>query len=546
MKRLARTVALLAALSLSACSFAPKYERPDMPLPEEWNIPEQAQSRLAQKWWRRFKDPALNALVEEALEKNQDLEQALAAVNSAQAQLGVATSFLFPSAAAGGGWSKNSLSLKGPTPVPPGMRTQSAYSGGLSASWELDLWGKYRNAYTALSEILLGTQAAYTGMRLTTSGATVRSYFALLALDLQKSVVERTVKTREDALQIYTDRFSMGDITELDWLRAKAEVDVARVSLHQTLAALEAVEASLLTLLGRSPRDIMLQRPKRGRAIDLIPAIPILPAGLPSELLERRPDIRAAESALKAGNANIGSARADYFPSISLTGSLGAQSEHLRDLFTRDARTWSYGIQGSVPILDFGRNWWRVKDAEAQKQRALAVYNKTVQSAFSDIRTALVQQRENAEIVKSFFSQVDSLSRAANLARVRYDNGYSSYLEVLDAERQLFGAEMQAATALAGRLNSIVDVCMALGGGWDDGEEPEEDAPADDAPEKAAPENIVEDAERDSSDRGDNTPKAGARKAGVQEDGAPEDKAPEKAAPRRKGASKKAKEEPVL
>jgi len=476
MKRFAPFFALFAALCLSGCSLAPKYERPDMPLPAAWNLPEQAQSPLAEQWWTRFNDPALDALVAEALQKNQDLEQSLASVNSARAQLGVATSFLFPSIGIDGGWRLNSMSLKGPTPVSPSMdRVQPAYSGGLSTAWELDFWGKYRNTYTALSDILLGSQAAHVGLRLTTSGATARSYFALLALDLQQEIAERTVKTREDALRIYTDRFKAGDITELDWLRAKAEVDVARVSLHETQAAREAAEASLLTLVGRSPRDIMLERTERGKAIHLIPAAPILPAGIPSQLLERRPDIRAAEYALMASNANIGAARADFFPSISLTAAFGTQSSHLRNLFTVATGTWAYGIQGSMPILDFGRTWWKVKDAEAQKQMALAVYNKTVQNAFSDIRTALVQQRESAEIVKSYTAQVDSLFKAADLARVRYDNGYSSYLEVLDAERQLFGAEMQAATALARRLNAIVDVCMALGGGWEEPDAPEQD-----------------------------------------------------------------------
>jgi multidrug efflux system outer membrane protein len=481
MKRCVPLFLLVAAFCLPACSLAPKYERPDMPLPAEWNIPEQAESPLAGQWWTRFNDPALNALVEDALRNNQDLEQALASVNSARAQLGMATSFLFPSVVANGGWNLNSVSLRGPNPVPATLdRTQPSYSGGLSAAWELDFWGKYRNSYTALSDILLGTQASYIGLRLTVSGATAKSYFTLLALDLQKETAERTVKIREDALRIYTDRFKAGDITELDWLRAKAEVETARVSLHETLAAREAAEASLLTLAGRSPRDIMLERPTRGKAIHLIPAAPILPAGLPSQLLERRPDIRAAEYALMASNANIGVARADFFPSISLTGSLSTLSVHLRNLFTYPAGAWAYGVQGTLPILDFGRTWWKVKDAEAQKQAALAVYNKTVQSAFSDIRTALVQQKETAEIVKSYTAQVKNLFQAADLARVRYDNGYSSYLEVLDAERQLFGAEMQAATALARRLNSIIDVCMALGGGWEDSDAPELAVPEQD------------------------------------------------------------------
>ena len=474
MKNSAPLVALLAALHLSACSLAPNYERPDAPLPVEWNLPEQAESPLSQQWWTRFNDPALDALVDAALRNNQDLEQALAKVNSARAQIGVATSFLFPSVGAYGGWDLGSQSLTGPSPLPTGLdRTQPAYSGGLSAAWELDFWGKYRNSYTALSDLLMSTQAAYIGLRLTTSGTTARNYFTLLSLDLQKEIAERTIKTREDALKIYTDRFKAGDIPELDWLRAKAEVEVARVALHETLVAREAAEASLLTLVGRSPRDITLESLERGKTIQLIPAAPILPAGLPSQLLERRPDIRAAEYALMGSNANIGAVRAEFFPSISLTGSLGTLSVHLQKLFSPAAGVWDYGIQGTMPILDFGRTWWKVKDAEAQKRLAVAVYNKTVQSAFSDVRTALVQQKENAEIVRRYKAQVDSLQRATDLARVRYDNGYSSYLEVLDAERQLFGAEMQAATALAKRLTSIVDVCMALGGGWEDDDTPE-------------------------------------------------------------------------
>ena len=470
-------LSLLALLAgLGGCSLAPHYERPTLDMPAEWPESAPMQTGIAADWWARFNEPVLNAMVSEALQKNQDLARSLASVESARARLGVATSFLFPAANVGGGWGMSAASLKGPSPLPSTLdRTQPSYQGGFTAAWELDFWGGQRNARTMLSDLLQASRAEHIGLRLTIAGAVSKGYFTLLALDLQAEIARRTLKTREEALAIYTNRFKAGDITELDWLRAQAEVETARVSLHQTLAALEASEASLLVLLGRSPRDIMLlQSPERGMRLDAVPAAPVLPAGIPSKLLERRPDIIAAEYALTASNANIGIARAAFFPSVSLTGTFGSLSVHLRDLFTGPAGTWSYAAQGTLPVLDFGRNWWNLKDSEAQKDMAVAVYTKTVQNAFSDIRSTLAEQRESAVIAQSYKVQTDRLAQAASLARVRYDNGYSSYLEVLDAERQLFGAELQAVAALAAELNAVVDVCMALGGGWEDRDDVEE------------------------------------------------------------------------
>ena len=206
----------------------------------------------------------------------------------------------------------------------------------------------------------------------------------------------------------------------------------------------------------------------RGQAIGMLPSPPVLPEGLPSELLERRPDVRAAEYMIMAYNANIGVARAQFFPSISLTGMLGTLSAAVGNLFTGPAGAWSYGATGTLPILDFGRNWYNLKDAEAQKKAAIAVYRKTVQTAFKDIRTSLTSQREADAIVRSMQIQVESLRRSVDIARLQYDNGYTDYLTVLDAERQLFAAELQLASALRDRLDAVVSVCMALGGGWED------------------------------------------------------------------------------
>ena len=204
------------------------------------------------------------------------------------------------------------------------------------------------------------------------------------------------------------------------------------------------------------------------QAISMLPAPPALPAGLPSDLLERRPDIRAAEFLIMANNANIGVARAQFFPSISLTGMLGTVSSSVGSLFSGPAGVWSYGVSGNVPLLDFGNNWYNLKDAEAKKRAAIAEYRKAVQNAFADIRTSLTAQREADAIVRSMQIQVESLRRSTQIARLQYDNGYTDYLTVLDAERQLFAAELQLAGALRDRLDSVVGVCMALGGGWQD------------------------------------------------------------------------------
>ncbi len=459
---------LLLALMLSSCSFAPKYEQPGMDIPAEWRIIDSGDSRISTKWWERFSDPVLNAMVEEALKNNQNIEESLAKVDSSRYQLYQATSSFLPTVSANGsaGATGSSLETSQGSALP--SRSNSAYQGNLSAAWELDLWGKYRNTYTALSDMLLSTSAGYYGTLLSVAGQTSMGYFSLLGYDLQLQIARNTLKSREAALKIYSSRFSQGDITELDWLRAKSEAEVARAQLHTATVNVDKAEASLAVMLGRSPRDIMSRSMERGIKIEKMPSPPILPSGIPSEVLLRRPDIRAAEYTLMAYNANIGIVRADYFPSISLTGSIGTFSTRFNQLFSTASGQWSYGVQGVMTVLDFGRTWYRDKDAQAQKDAAIAIYRYTVQKAFEDIRTSLTRQREADAIVRSYKAQVDNLQRATSLARTRYDNGYSDYLEVLDTERQLFAAQLQWANSLTDRLNAVVSVCMAFGGGWED------------------------------------------------------------------------------
>lgn len=457
---------------LAACSLAPKYERPDQQLPASWKNVQLGNEPLHTDWWKRFNDPVLNQLVAEALKKNQDLAESMAKIESAAAQAGVTSAAIWPSVNGEGQATAQGASEKGANTVPfnrSGLsRWTTNYQGELAASWELDFWGKTRNAYTALTDILMQTVLSHEALKLSTSGQVAQSYFALLAIDMQLETAKRTLRSREESLRIYTSRYKQGDITELDWQRARAEVETARAQVHSTTIDRDATEASLAVLTGRSPRDIMEMVTPRGGSITAISTPPVLPEGLPSQLLERRPDIRAAEYALMATNAQIGVARAQFFPSISLTGVLGTLSAAVANLFTGPAAMWSYGVTGSLPIFDGGRNWYNLKDAEAQKKQAIAVYRKTVQSAFSDVRTSITRQKETRDIVDSMRTQVDALRRAVELARLQYTNGYTDYLTVLDAERQLFSSELTYASALRDRADAVVSVCMALGGGWED------------------------------------------------------------------------------
>ncbi len=472
-KNCSRLLCLLCVgILLGACSFAPKYERPDQDLPDEWRKVDLGSTPLDTDWWTRFKDPVLTAMIDHALVNNQDIAQSLARVDSAAAQVGTATSALFPNLSGSGAGRAQGTSEKTPNTVPfdqSGLsRSTTQYQGELNAAWELDLWGKYRNQRTMLSDVLMNSVIGHEALRLEIAGQTAQAYFALLALDMQLETARRTLKSREESFGIYTSRYKEGDITELDWQRARAEVEIARAQVHTSTVAVDQAESALAVLLGRSPRDIINRAMPRGHDIGALPSPPVLPAGLPSELLMRRPDIRASEYLIMAYNANIGVARAEFFPSISLTGMMGTIASSVGNLFTGPAGAWSYGVSGSLPIIDFGRNWYNLKDAEAQKRAAIATYRKTVQSAFQDIRNSLTAQREADSIVNSMQIQVDSLRRATDLARLQYDNGYTDYLTVLDAERQLFSAELSLATALRDRLDAIVSVCMALGGGWKD------------------------------------------------------------------------------
>lgn len=489
MKRL--IVCSLASLLLAGCSFAPDYVQPAMELPATWGEAT-AEHGLEIQWWKRFQDPVLDKLVEEALTHNNNLAVAMARVDQARAYLGVARGDQFPTLAGAGSGYKARFSedtsasyglakglgalqnaLHQMNPMIPGSsgspaREGESWSASLQAVWELDLWGKYRNSTAAAREQLLATEAAQRGVLLGLAAQTAVAYFDLRNYDAQLSIAQHTLQTREEALKIYQARYDEGLISELDFLRAKTETDTMRANVYTAQYQVSTAESALMVLVGRSPRAIFEDSPERGRAIEDLPSAPQLPAGLPSELLARRPDIVAAEAQLRAANFKIGVAKAAWFPSISLTGQLGTESTKLDQLFSGASDMWTYGASLSLPILTFGRISNSVKASEAAMREALSNYQLTVQQAFQDMRNALVIQHRTIEIADTLSIAVDNLRKATDLARLRYENGYASYLDVLDAERSLFDAEVQLSNVRTNHLSSIVQVCMAMGGGWVD------------------------------------------------------------------------------
>ncbi len=457
------TWVLLAAVmeTLSACSLAPEYVRPEMDIPQEWTRQEEQGRKedLAIQWWKRFNDPVLNRLVREGLLYNRDLLIAQANVDYARSQLVSARSSLFPQITA----QADALPV-----YIDGVKAGSSapYSASFAAAWELDLWGKYRNASEAARARFLASSAAQSAARLSLAGQIASAYFQLRSLDLQLLTAQRTLGSRLAGLTINEVRFKQGLISELDLTQAQTVVESARTSIHQTRVAIEAAEGALAVLLGRSPREVLLEKAPRGLPLEALPAPPVIPAGIPSDLLQRRPDLIDAEQSLLAANADVGVARAEYLPNISLTGALGVVSSQLGDLFRSPLKSRSYGGSASVPILNFGRVHAGVQGAEARLRAEYAAYEKAVLVAFSDIRSALAAQRESERIVAVLERQVRQFRLALKLARIRYDNGYSAFLDVLDAERSLFQSEMELAAARSDRLTAIVRVCMALGGGW--------------------------------------------------------------------------------
>lgn len=453
---------LVMVFFLAGCMVGPDYKRPTTDNPTTWRLEEQAAKDTANtSWWHQFNDPVLNHLIDEALKQNLDLKIATARIEEYVGRYWVGRSGLFPQIGADGEAGRNRISEEGATPISSQVENPADfYQGVIYGSWEIDLWGKLRRATEASRADLLATQEARQGVILSLVSAVANGYIALRDLDKQLEVAIQTAKSREDSYKLFKLRYEGGVISELELNQVKSEYEQALATIPQIQKLVVFQENALSQLLGRNPGPIT-----RGKSMDEL-VLPSVPAGLPSDLLEKRPDIRQAEQTLIAANARIGVARAQYFPTISLTGLFGWASADLSELITGSAQVWSWGGVLTAPIFTGGRIQGQAKAAEAIQQEALFGYQNTIKTAFRDVDDALVNQRRTREQLEAQQRQVDALREYARFARLRYENGLTSYIEVLDAERSLFSAELGYAQTQGVLFSSLVNLYKAMGGGW--------------------------------------------------------------------------------
>ncbi|TDR31668.1 efflux transporter outer membrane subunit [Hydromonas duriensis] len=457
------------SLTLSGCAIGPDYQRPPTDLPEiypnaahiDTALPEQVKA-VSSKWWTSFNDDVLNQMEEEALAENQDLIKASAAVDEAAAQARIARNGLLPSL------STSNTAQRGNTSdeVYGSTSTANAYSVGATLSWELDIWGKLRRANEAGRAGFLASRYARDAAQLSLTALVAQTYFQLRAYDASLLVSNETVKTREQSLQLQRRRFEEGYLSKLEVAQAESELASAQLSAQQQALAIQKTETALGILLGRSPRVLLDSKP-RGATIEQLSLVKLdEPIDLPSNLLLRRADVASAEQQLIAANANIGVARAAYFPSISLSGNLGSQSLELSRLFSGPAAAWSFVGNVAAPIFNFGSTQAQVKIANARQQQALASYQKSIQEAFKDVYDGLNSQTSMKQQAQSARQQRDAAQEALKLVNLRYSEGYSGYFEVLDAERNAYAAQLALINIQLSQLNAQVDLYKALGGGW--------------------------------------------------------------------------------
>lgn len=460
-------ISVVSALLLAGCAVSPGYQRPAVDLPEAWrDVPAGGKAAPVERWWTFYADATLDRLVEESLAHNQDLALAAARVDEARALLRVADAEHSPAIDADFQRDRTRSSRRSAVPLPPGVPLErNSYRGALNVAYEVDLWGRLRSASDAARAELLASRAAQETVRVALTAQVAQSYFGLIALDSQVDATRRTLGLRERTLDLQRVRSTAGLIGDLDLRQIEAEVAAARAQLPALERTRSAEELALAVLLGRGPRGIIEDSITRNAGPGEPPA-PVVPEGLPSDLLLRRPDVVQAEQRLIAANARIASARAALFPRISLTGYLGGESASLGDLFSGPARIWQLAFGLAQPIFQGGRLTGEVEAVSARERQALAQYQKTLQEAFREVREALVRQDRSREIFEAEGTRVKALEEAVRLARIRYDNGRSSQLEVIDAERNLLQAELNRIDALRAQRAAAADLVKALGGGW--------------------------------------------------------------------------------
>jgi multidrug efflux system outer membrane protein len=453
--------AIVFLLLLSACTLGPKYKRPAVQVPDTFRGPLSAPSTNEslgdEKWWTVFQDSQLQALIREALTQNYDVRIAAARVLQAQAALGITRADQYPTVV-GGASATNERFAR--TRITPAFET-SPMQVNLALAWELDFWGKFRRATEAARAELLATEWGQKAVVSSLVSNAATAYFQLLELDAEMQISKSALDSRKESLRLVEIRAKGGTTSLLDVRQSEQLVYTAAAEIPDLERRIEQEENLISILLGRNPGPIT-----RTQSLLDIKIPPEVPVGLPSSLLDRRPDIQSSEQTLIAANARIGVAKAAYFPQITLTGLGGYQSTALTNLFTGPAGLWSFGGQLTQPIFTAGKIRSGVRLSEAQKEEAVLTYQKSVQQAFREVSDSLVAYRKNREFREQQALLTTAAGDATRLAGDRYRGGVTSYLEVLDSDSRFFDAQLRLSQAQLNERLALVQLYNALGGGW--------------------------------------------------------------------------------
>ncbi|HEV2416759.1 MAG TPA: efflux transporter outer membrane subunit [Terriglobia bacterium] len=457
---------ILLALSFAlvgGCAVGPKYQKPAVLLPQAWRAPTSTASSLGElKWWALFKDPVLQNLIRAALEQNKDLLVAAARVDQARAAAGVARSNQFPQVSLSASALRERLSRVGAFPFPPQFSVNlPLYTIQPQVSYEADFWGRYKQATAAARDQLLATEEARKNVEIAVVSGVAQSYFTLRELDRELAITQQTVASFKDSVRLTQIRFNGGVASELDVRQAETELDSAAAMIPALEQQIALEEDAISILLGHNPQAI-----PRGLQLTAQPLPPAVPAGLASTLLERRPDVTGAEDQLKAAYAEIGVAKAQFYPDIALTGSGGFESSILSKFISGPAGIWETVASLSAPIFTAGQLRSNLRLSQAQEREALITYQQTIQEAFREVDDSLISYHKTIEQRAAEESLVTASQKALDLANVRYSNGVATYLDVLDSERTFLSSELSLAQTQGNTLVAVVELYKALGGGW--------------------------------------------------------------------------------
>jgi len=452
----------LIVAALAGCTLGPDYKRPQVAAPAAFQYePKDAAATADTLWWQQFQDPVLDQLIAEALKHNTNIQIAAANVEQAAAVLTQTRSQLFPQVGYGiGAQRERTVEPAFAAQIPNYPNPASAYQAALQASWEIDLWGRIRRQSEAAYANVLATDEARRGVILTLVANVANGYLQLRGLDAQLDVAKKTLQTYKESVDLFTLQFQYGQVSMMNVAQAQSQYETAAAQIPLIEQQIAQTQNSLAVLIGHDPGPIL-----RGKSVYEL-QLPQVPQGVPSQLLERRPDLNQAEQQLIAANAQIGAAKALYFPTISLTGAFGSASADLSKLFSGPAKVWSYAGTLAGPIFSFGAVSGQVMQANAAQNAALLNYQLAIRNAFADVDNALVANAKLQEQLDAQVKLVAALQQYSDLARLQYDGGYTSYSTVLQAEQALFPAQLNLASIRAQVFASAVNIYKAMGGGW--------------------------------------------------------------------------------